>query len=137
MQVQPYLFFNGRCEEAFDFYKKAVGADTNMLMRYKDSPPPHHHTPEMNDKVLHMQITIGDTTILASDGHCTGELKFEGFALSLTVKEVAEAERLYAALSAGGQATMPLTSTFFSPSFGMLTDKFGVGWMVYVLRAMK
>ena len=130
MQIQPYLFFNGRCEEAIEFYRTAVGAEVAMLMRYKDSPDPAAQA--NGDKVMHASVRVGDATVLMSDGHCTGEIKFEGFALSLTVKEVAEADRLFAALSDGGKVQMPLTKTFFSPRFGMLIDRFGVMWMVYV-----
>src|SRR5262245_34687505 len=133
MQVQPYLFFNGRCEEAFQFYQKAVGAKQSMLLRLKDSPEQQNVTPGTENKAMHMRFTVGGTTILASDGRCTGDMKFEGFGLSLTVKEAAEADRFFTALSDGGTVTMPLMTTFFSPRFGMLTDKFGVNWMVYAL----
>ena len=130
MQIQPYLFFNGRCDEAIDFYRAAVGADVTMLMRFKDSPEPTTHGAE--EKVMHASLRIGNTTVLVSDGRCTGELIFQGFALSLTVADDAEAERLFAALGDGGQMQMPLAKTFFSSKFGMVADRFGVLWMVYV-----
>jgi PhnB protein len=135
MLVQPYLSFDGRCEEAAEFYKSAIGAKVEMLMRNSDSPdkpPPGMLPPGSENKVLHMSLRIGDTTVLASDGHCSGKPVFEGFSLSLTVRDDAEAHRAFAALSDGGQVRMPLTKTFFSASFGMLADRFGVGWMVYV-----
>ena len=131
MQIQPYLFFNGRCDEAIEFYRSAVGAEVTMLMRFKDSPEPNSHG--NGDKVMHASLRIGGTTVLVSDGRCSGQLSFQGFALSLTVSDDAEAERLFAALGDGGQVQMPLAKTFFSPKFGMVTDRFGVLWMVYVM----
>ena len=135
MQVQPYLFFDGKCEEAIEFYRRTVGAEVTMLMRFKDSPEPQQPgmcPPGAEDKVMHASIRIGDTTILASDGRCTGKPSFQGFALSLTVPDEAKAERLFGAIADGGQVQMPLTKTFFSPRFGMVADRFGVSWMVYV-----
>ena len=135
MQVQPYVFFDGRCEEAAGFYRAALGAEVTMLMRFKDSPEPHQPgmiPPGAEDKVMHMSLRIGDSTVLASDGRCLGQPSFQGFALSLTVADEAEAERLFAALAEGGQVQMPLVKTFFSPRFGMVADRFGVSWMVYV-----
>jgi PhnB protein len=133
MKVETYLFFNGRCEEAIEFYKRALGANVTMLMRYKDSPEPVTGMPPGSEnKVMHASFTIGDSTVMASDGHCTGELKFEGFSLSITAKNEDEADRVFHALAEGGQVRLPLTKTFFSPRFGMLADKFGVGWMVIV-----
>jgi PhnB protein len=137
MQVQPYLFFNGRCEEALDFYRTAVGAEVSMLMRYKDSPEPPAPgmiPPGSEDKVMHASVRIGGSQVLASDGHCAGQPNFQGFSLSLTVADAAEAERAFAALSDGGKVGMPLAQTFFSPRFGMLTDRFGLAWMVYVAQ---
>ena len=134
MQVLPYLFFDGRAEEAVAFYRKTLGAEVTMLMHFKDSPDPQMcepNSPNAN-KVMHMSLRIGESTILGSDGRCTGQPNFQGFALALHPASVAEAERLFAALSEGGQVQMPLTKTFFSPSFGMLADRFGVGWMVVV-----
>ncbi len=134
MQVQPYLDFDGRCEEAIEFYRTALGAELTMLMRFKDSPEPHD--PRMTapgDKVLHASFRIGTTTLLASDGRCAGQRSFQGITLSLTVSNDAEAERLFTALANGGQVRMPLTKTFFSSRFGMLADRFGVSWMVYVM----
>jgi len=135
MQVTPYLFFDGRCEEALEFYKKAIGAEVQMMMRNKESPDPHPPgmlPPGTENKVMHATLRIGDTTVMASDGHAKGQPKFEGFSLSLNAKNEAEAERLFAALSDGGQVRLPLTKTFFSPRFGMLADKFGMGWMIIV-----
>ena len=136
MQVQPYLYFDGRCEEAVEFYRGALGAEVTMLMRFKDSPEPAE--PGMvphnaGDKVMHASFRIGDTTVLASDGRCLGKASFQGFSLSITVPNETEAERLFAALADGGQVQMPLTKTFFSPRFGMTADRFGVSWMIYVV----
>ena len=132
MQVQPYLFFDGRCDEAVEFYRKALGAEVTMLMRFKDSPDPGMCPAGAQDKVMHASLRIGDSTVLASDGRCEGRPTFEGFALSLTVPDDAAAERLFAALGDGGQVQMPLAKTFFSARFGMVADRFGVPWMVYV-----
>lgn len=133
MQVQPYLFFDGRCEEALAFYGSALGAQVEALMRFKDSPQPHE--PGMvpagcEDKVMHASFRIGDTTLMASDGRCLGQPSFQGFALSLTAQDDGAAERLFAALADGGQVQMPLAKTFFSSRFGMVADRFGVSWMV-------
>lgn len=135
MIVEPYLFFEGRCEEAMTFYAKAVGAKVEALMRYKESPeppPPGMVPPGSENKVMHALFRIGDSAIMASDGGCSNAQKFEGFSLTITVANEAEAKAKFAALSEGGVVTMPLGKTFFSPCFGMLTDKFGVGWMVIV-----
>lgn len=135
MQVQPYLLFDGRCEEAIDFYRKAVGAEVNMLLRYKDHPEPAAEgmiPPGSGEKVMHANLRIGDSIVLASDGRCQGQPNFQGFSLSLTAKDGAEAERLFTALSDQGKVHMPLAKTFFSSHFGMLADRFGVTWMVYV-----
>jgi PhnB protein len=132
MLVQPYLMFDGRCEEALEFYRRAIGAEIIALLRWKDSPDPRMAMPGAEDKVMHAQLRIGDTTMMASDGRCEGKPDFKGFALSLTAADVAEADRLFAALGEGGQVQMPLSETFFSPRFGMVADRFGVSWMVYV-----
>jgi len=133
-QVQPYLFFEGRCQEALEFYRKALGAEITALMRYKDGPDQTMVQPGSEDKVMHASFQIGETTVMASDGRCGGQPSFQGFALSLTAPTEAEAERLFKALVDGGQVIMPLTTTFFSPRFGMTIDRFGVSWMVYVPR---
>jgi PhnB protein len=133
MQLQPYLFFDGRCEEAVEFYRRTLGAEVEMMMRFKDSPePPPNATPDNADKVMHTSFRIGDTKVMASDGRCQGRPSFQGFALSLTARDEAEAERLFNALCDGGAVQMPLAKTFFSPRFGMVTDRFGVCWMVVV-----
>ena len=135
MRVEPYLFFNGRAEEAIEFYKRAVGAQITVLMRYKESPespPPGMLPPGSENKVMHASFTVGESTVMASDGECKGAAKFDGFSLSYTAKSEAEADRIFGALAEGGQVRMPLAKTFFSPRFGMLADKFGLGWMVVV-----
>ena len=135
MQVQPYLFFDGRCEEAIAFYRSVLGAEVTMLMRFKENPDPQGRSmapPESEEKVMHAALRIGETTVMASDGRCLGKPDFQGFSLSLTVASDAEAQRVFAALSEGGQVQMPLAKTFFSSSFGMVADRFGVPWMVIV-----
>jgi PhnB protein len=134
MNIQPYLFFDGRCDEAIQFYQKALGAETLMLMRYKDAPDQSNINPAHKDKVMHASLRIGDTTVMASDGHCTGTPSFQGFSLSITVKSDAEAERVFAAVSEGGKVQMPLAKTFFSSRFGMAFDRFGVMWMLIVAQ---
>jgi PhnB protein len=136
MHVQPYLFFDGRCEEAIEFYKTALGAKVEMMMRFKDNPEPPRDPgmvpPGSGNKIMHSCFKIGDTSIMASDGYCAGKPKFDGFSLSVNAKDGAEADKLFAALAAGGQVKMPLAKTFFSSHFGMVEDRFGVGWMVIV-----
>ena len=135
MQVQPYLFFEGRCDEALEFYRRTLGAEVTMLMRFKDNPEPQPGmtSPGSENKVMHASFRVGDSTIMASDGRCTGQSKFQGITLSLLPSTVAEAEKLFAALGDGGQVQMPLTKTFFSPSFGVVADRFGVSWMIVVM----
>ncbi|MGA9334660.1 MAG: VOC family protein [Rudaea sp.] len=135
MHIQPYLFFNGRCNEAIEFYKKVLGAEVTTLMRMKDVPAseqPPALPPGAEKMILHADIRIGDTTIMASDGRGTGELLFKGFALSSTQDDEASARRVFAALAEQGKIDMPIAETFWSPCFGMATDRFGVQWMVTV-----
>ncbi|HEX2825174.1 MAG TPA: VOC family protein [Burkholderiales bacterium] len=135
MKVESYLFFEGRTEEALEFYKQAIGAEVQMLMRYKDSPEPPKEgctPPNSGDKVMHSSFRVGETLVMASDGMCSGKPDFKGFALSLSPGTDAEAQTLFSALSQGGQVMQPLIKTFFASSFGMVTDKFGVMWMVIV-----
>jgi PhnB protein len=132
--VEPYLFFNGRCQEALDFYAKAIGAQVSFRMLYKDSPEALSAgmvPPGFENKIMHATFHVGGTTLMASDGSEEGA-SFTGFSLSLAVPTPADAERAFAALADGGTVKMPLAKTFWSPSFGMLTDRFGVGWMVSV-----
>lgn len=134
MQVQPYLFFNGRCEEALEFYRATLGAEVEFLMRYSESPepPPPGMVPQGSEnKVMHSNFRVGDTQLMASDD-CTGTAKFGGFSLSINAPDTGKAEQWFNALADGGKVTMPLGKTFFAESFGMLTDRFGVGWMVIV-----
>lgn len=134
MQVQAYLFFEGRCDQAIDYYRRALGAEVGMLSRFKDSPEPldpAKQPPGWENKVMYAELRVGDSTLLLSDG-CNGEIDFRGFSLSLTVNTAAEAEKVFAALSDGGEVKMPLGKTFFSPCFGMAKDRFGLSWMVYV-----
>lgn len=133
MQVQPYLIFDGRCEEALDFYSKAIGAEVLFMKRFSEAPANDsgpNPGPEVADKVMHATLRIGDNTIMASDGHCMGAAKFEGFSLSLGIKNGDEATRVFHALADGGEVVMPLSETFFASHFGMLKDRFGVQWMI-------
>lgn len=137
MHVQVYLFFNGCCEEAVRFYQRALGAQLEMLMRFDeapDPPPAECLAPGFERKVMHTSFRIGDTQVMASDGTGEAMAGFTGFTLSLAVANEAEADRTFAALSEGGSVTMPLGQTFWSPRFGMLKDRFGIGWMVNVVQ---
>lgn len=139
MHVQPYLFLDGRCEEALEFYRSALGADIEMLMRFKDAPEEPDDQGQggcmppaaAGDKVMHASFRLGDSVIMASDGMCEGKPSFQGFALSVTLP-LEDADRRFAALAEGGQVQMPLGKTFFSPRFGMVADRFGVNWMIHV-----
>jgi PhnB protein len=138
MQLQPYLNFNGRCEEALEFYKKALGAEVTMLMRFKESPepPPPGAPPIDGEKVLHSSVHIGAAEFMASDGHCTSKgAGFQGFGLSLTLPNEGKAKQAFAALSEQGKIEMPLGKTFWSSCFGMVTDRFGIMWMTTVPAA--
>jgi PhnB protein len=135
MQVQSYLFLDGRAEEAIEFYKKALGAEVGMMMRYKESPekpPPGMVPPGSENKIMHSCLRINGAELMASDGCAQGKPKFEGFSLSLNARDEAEADRMFAALADGGQVRMPLGKTFFAKRFGMVADRFGVSWMVIV-----
>lgn len=135
MKVEPYLFFNGQCEEALAFYKVALGAEVTMQMRMSESPeppPPGMVPPGFEHKIMHASMRIGDTTVMLSDGNCATPASFQGFSLSITANDAAQAERFFTALADGGSVQMPLGKTFYSPCFGMVTDRFGVGWMVIV-----
>jgi PhnB protein len=134
--VQPYLFFNGRCEEAVEFYKKAIGAEVMMAMRFKESPEPPQPgmvPPGFENKIMHVSFRVGQTVVMASDGCSADPMKFEGFSLSLAVSTPEEVDRLFNGLAEGGKIMMPPGKTFWSPRFGMVTDKFGVGWMITVM----
>ncbi len=132
--ITPYLMFGGRCEEALEFYRKALGAEVEMLMRFSESPeppPPGMLQPGFEKKVMHASFVVRGVRLMASDG-CNDQSKFDGFRLSLAVPTEADARRAFDALAAGGTVQMPLAKTFWSPCFGMVTDRFGVGWMVTV-----
>jgi PhnB protein len=136
--IQPYLFFNGSCEQAVEFYRKALGARVEMIMRYKESPEPPQPgmvPPGFENKIMHCSFRVGETTVMASDGCSAEGPSFQGFSLSLAVATEAEADHVFAALADGGQVRMPLTKTFWSPRFGMVADRFGIAWMVSVMPA--
>ncbi|HWX23305.1 MAG TPA: VOC family protein [Candidatus Binatia bacterium] len=136
--IQPYLFFNGSCEEAVEFYRKALGAEVEMMMRFKESPEPPKPgmvPPGFENKIMHTSFRVGQTTVMASDGCAAGKPNFEGFSLSISVPSETEADRIFAALADAGQVRMPLGKTFWSPRFGMVSDRFGVGWMISVAQA--
>lgn len=130
MKVEAYLQFDGRCEEALEFYRKALGAEVQMMMRFKESPDQTGITPGSENKIMHSSFKVGESTIMASDGHCRNAAKYEGFGLTISIPDTATAEKLFKALGEGGQVQMPLTKTFFSPAFGMVADKFGICWMI-------
>ena len=131
MQVQPYLFFDGRCEEALGFYCKALGGQVTALMRYQDNPePPPPGNTMAGDKIMHANLQIGAAQIMASDGQRPGEGLFKGFALSITAATATQAQRLFDALADGGHIQMPFGPTFFATPFGMVADRFGVSWML-------
>ena len=132
MPVEPYLFFDGRCEEALAFYRQAIGAEVTMMMRFRENPDGAHGPPGNEDKIMHASMTVAGSTVMASDGHCSGKPSFQGFGLALGVKDEATAERYFSALADGGEVRQPLVKTFFSPKFGMVSDRFGVMWMVLV-----
>ncbi len=132
--IQPYLFFGGHCEEALAFYREALGAEVKLLMRYSESPeppPPGRLPPGFESKVMHAEFRIGETTLFASDG-CEDLSAFRGLSLALSLPSSSEAARAFEALALGGSVQMPLSKTFWSPCFGMLTDRFGLAWMVSV-----
>ncbi len=134
-KVEPYLFFEGRCEEAIEFYRRTLCAEVTMMMRFKDSPEPPQPgmcAPGSENKIMHASLRIGATSLMTSDGRCSGKPNFQGFSLSISMPNAAEADRVFAALADGGQAQVPLAKTFFSPRFGMVADRFGVSWMVIV-----
>jgi PhnB protein len=136
--IQAYLFFNGNCEPAVEYYRKALGAEVEFMMRFKESPeapPPGMVPPGWENKIMHTSFRVGQTTVMASDGCDPEKIGFQGFSLSLAVASEAEADRYFNALADGGKVTMPLGKTFWSPCFGMLTDRFGIGWMVSVYPA--
>jgi PhnB protein len=134
LTVQPYLFFDGQCEAAVEFYRKTLGAEVEMMMRFKDCPDPQPGMipPGSEDKIMHASFRIGETIMLASDGRCEGRQKLQGFSLCLNLTNEADADRFFNALADGGQVQMPLTKTFYSPRFGMVEDRFGISWMIYV-----
>jgi PhnB protein len=135
MTLEPYLFFNGRCEEAIAFYKKALGAEVTMQMRMNeapDPPPPGAVPPGFENKIMHANLRVGTMNLMLSDGNSATPPSFKGFSLCLGMATAAEAERTFKALAQDGTVTMPLGKTFWSPCFGMLEDRFGVGWMVIV-----
>ncbi len=135
MQVQPYLNFDGRCEDAVNFYQKALDAKVDMLVRMKEAPPspgPSRVPPGSENKIMHVTLRIGDSIVMGSDCECAGQVKFQGFSLSLALKNAASATKYFNALSDGGKIEMPLSKTFFAEHFGIVTDRFGVNWMVIV-----
>ena len=133
MKVQAYISFGGRCEEALEFYKKSVGAEVTSLMRWKESPdaamkPP----PGFEEKIMNTAFRIGETQLMADDGMSSRQTEIKGMSLVIEVADDAEAKRVFTALGEGGTVTMPLMKTFWTSSFGVLNDKFGVPWMVNV-----
>ena len=135
MRVEPYLMLSGRAEDALAFYNQAIGAKTVMVMRFDESPDQNHPMPlppDWDKKIIHCSMTVGDTLVMMSDGMSAVPKDLSGITLSLTADDEAHANKLFDALSAGGKVFMPLSKTFWSPCFGMTSDKFGVSWMVTV-----
>lgn len=135
MQVLAYLNLDGRCEEALEFYRRTLGAETEVIMRLKDSPEPCPEgmlPPGSENKVMHSRFRIGETTIMASDCQCSGKPTFQGISLAINPPDEAKAKQLFNALADGGKVEMPLAKTFFSPAFGVVFDRFGVNWMIHV-----
>jgi PhnB protein len=134
MKVQTYLFFEGRCEDALDFYRRTLSAKLGPVMRFRDNPDDPDHTmfpPGAGDMIMHAEMTVGDTTVFLSDGRCGGSPNFSGFSMTLVVSQTDEAEAMFRALAETGQVRMPMQKTFFSPAFGMVADQFGLGWIIY------
>ena len=132
MIVEPYLFFGGRCEEAIEFYRKALGAETTALMRYSESPEKGDIQTGWESKIMHANLRIGEATIMVSDGAPGQKGNFQGFALTISLSDEARARKMFQALAETGETVMPLCKTFYSPLFGMITDRFGVLWMIMV-----
>ena len=133
MKVQAYITFGGRCEEALEFYKKSLGAEVTGVMRWKESRDKDMKAPPgYEEKVMNAAFRIGDTELMADDGMGESTPEFKGMTLAIETADDAEARRIFTALGEGGMVTMPLVKTFWTSSFGMLTDKFGVPWMVNV-----
>ena len=130
MKVEPYLMFEGRTEEALQFYQQKLGAKVEAIIRFKENPEPKYNPPNSGEKVMHSLFRIGDAQIMASDGNCTGKPGFQGFALTLNAANAAEANQRFDALADGGKVQMPIGETFFAKSFGMVADRFGLNWMV-------
>jgi PhnB protein len=130
MQIEPYLFFEGRTEEALEFYRSRLGAKIEAVIRYKENPEPKYNPPNSDNKVMHALFRIGDSKVMASDGNCTGKPSFQGFSLTFNAKDEADARQRFNALAEGGQVNLPLSETFFAKSFGMVADRFGLNWMV-------
>jgi PhnB protein len=138
MNVEPYLNFDGHCEEALNFYRDAIGAQIHCMMRFSESPEPCEGMPPgYETKVMHALFAVGDSKLMASDCNCKGQASFQGISLTINCKDDAEAEQLFAALGAGGMVQMPMTETFFATKFGMVADKFGVSWMVIHQKPMQ
>jgi len=138
MNVQPYVFFEGRCEEALSFYRRAIDAETIQLKRYREAPQRNPDLPPgSDDKIMHAAFRVGDSVVLCSDGMCSGTAQFVGFSLTIEADDPPQAERLFAALADGGRVQQPLIETFFSPRFGMLVDRFGLGWIMVAQTADK
>ncbi len=133
MATQHYLYFEGRADEAFEFYKKALGAEVQMILRHKDSPEPvkfHDGRTPPGEKVMHATVLVGGTQLMASDGFCSGKPNFSGFALCFEAKDEVDAKKRFEALSTGGKVNQPLIETFFARAFGVVTDQFGLSWMI-------
>ncbi|MCD9458941.1 VOC family protein [Marinibactrum halimedae] len=132
MRIESYLFFNGHCEEAINFYRKTLGARVSLLVRFRDNPDKSAYPPGAENKIMHAMVSVDGNTIMMSDGACDGDLHFTGISISLTLKDDLRAERIFNGLSDGGQVQMPFVETFWAEKFGLVTDRFGVSWMITV-----
>lgn len=130
MQVNPYLLYNGNCEEAFNYYVRALGGKVDMMARYQGSPAADHVPPEWASKVMHAQLSIDGEVLMAADAPPGAAKPPAGFAVSLQVEDPAKADRVFAALADGGEITMPIDKTFWARRFGMCVDRFGIPWMI-------
>ena len=136
MKITPYLAFQNKCEEAFKFYEKVLNGKITFMMKYGESPMAEQTAPEARNNVIHASLQIQDQLIHGADAPPQHFSKPAGFSVSIGLKDVAEAERIFKELSVGGQVQMPFAKTFWSPGFGMFIDRYNIPWMVNVEQAM-
>jgi PhnB protein len=130
MQLNPYLTFNGQCEEAFRFYEKVLGGKIEAMMPHEGSPMEQHVPPKWRSKIMHARLRLGDEVLMGSDAPPDRYQPMQGFSVTLGIQDPAEAERVFHALSERGTVQMPIEKTFWALRFGMLVDQFGTPWMI-------